>query len=190
MSVERITVETNDETGNNPIEYDWEFDPDGVFHMTGDGDLPANSEDSTAIVDGERIAAGDGSGWLKPFVALLAARLPFVAGSVGDDLRVSVSSPAFLGCCRSLWIGADVHRGFGRYLNLRWNRDYGEWVEAGMGLGLLGGSTAVAEDIAYAVRQGDGLRFDPVEGSEDIIRWFRLLMAAAPLAGVRLRWEA
>ena len=26
MSVERIIVETNDETGNNPVEYDWEFD--------------------------------------------------------------------------------------------------------------------------------------------------------------------
>ena len=38
MSVERIIVETNDETCNNPVEYDWEFDPDGVFRMTGDGD--------------------------------------------------------------------------------------------------------------------------------------------------------
>lgn len=27
MNVERIIVETNDETGNNPVEYDWGFDP-------------------------------------------------------------------------------------------------------------------------------------------------------------------
>lgn len=51
MSVERIIVETNDETGNNPVEYDWEFDPDGVFRMTGDGDMPAAFEESAAIVD-------------------------------------------------------------------------------------------------------------------------------------------
>lgn len=43
MSVERIIVETNDETGNNPVEYDWEFDPDGVCHMSGDGEFPPSS---------------------------------------------------------------------------------------------------------------------------------------------------
>lgn len=51
MSVERIIVETNDETCNNPVEYDWEFDPDGVFRMTGDGDMPAAFEESAAIVE-------------------------------------------------------------------------------------------------------------------------------------------
>lgn len=39
MNVERIIVETNDETCNNPVEYDWEFDPDGVSRMTGEGDI-------------------------------------------------------------------------------------------------------------------------------------------------------
>lgn len=69
MNVERIIVETNDETCNNPVEYDWEFDPDGVSHMTGEGDIPSGADDSTAIVetfghiaesivDGERIASG------------------------------------------------------------------------------------------------------------------------------------
>lgn len=43
MSVERIIVETNDETGNNPVEYDWEFDPDGTFHMSGTGKFPPPS---------------------------------------------------------------------------------------------------------------------------------------------------
>ena len=51
MSVERIIVETNDETCNNPVEYDWEFDPDGVFRMTGDGDMPAAFEESAASVE-------------------------------------------------------------------------------------------------------------------------------------------
>lgn len=51
MGVERIIVETNDETGNNPVEYDWEFDPDGTFHMSGDGEIPAAFEESAAIVD-------------------------------------------------------------------------------------------------------------------------------------------
>ena len=51
MNVERIIVETNDETCNNPVEYDWEFDPDGVSHMTGEGDIPSGADDSTAIVE-------------------------------------------------------------------------------------------------------------------------------------------
>ena len=77
MSVERIIVETNDETGNNPVEYDWEFGPDGVFHMTGDGDMPAAFEESAAIVDafnhvnmsivnGERTPLKDGDPFLPP----------------------------------------------------------------------------------------------------------------------------
>ena len=48
MNVERIIVETNDETCNNPVEYDWEFDPDGVSHMTGEGDIPSGADDSTS----------------------------------------------------------------------------------------------------------------------------------------------
>lgn len=49
MSVERIIVETNDETGNNPVEYDWEFDPDGTFHMSGDGEIPAANKEITRL---------------------------------------------------------------------------------------------------------------------------------------------
>lgn len=75
MNVERIIVETNDETCNNPVEYDWEFDPDGVSRMTGEGDIPSGADDSTAIVeafghiaesivDGERIASGGDAKWL------------------------------------------------------------------------------------------------------------------------------
>ena len=92
MSVERIIVETNDETGNNPVEYDWEFDPDGVCHMTGDGDMPAVFEGSAAIVEafnhvgmsivsGERTPLKDGDhALLALLAAVLATLVPFVEG--------------------------------------------------------------------------------------------------------------
>lgn len=102
MNVERIIVETNDETCNNPVEYDWEFDPDGVSHMTGEGDIPSGADDSTAIVetfghiaesivDGERIASGGDAKWLRPLATMLAARIPFVSGSVESGLSVDIT---------------------------------------------------------------------------------------------------
>lgn len=84
------------------------------------------------IVDGERIASGGDAKWLRPLAAMLAARIPFVSGSVESGLSVDITSSEFLDCCRSVWIGADTHRGFGRYLNLRWDVGRREWVEVFM----------------------------------------------------------
>ena len=98
MSVERIIVETNDETGNNPVEYDWEFDPDGTFHMSGDGEIPAAFEESAAIVDafnhvnmsivnGERTPLKKGDhALLALLAAVLATLVPFVEGKDGDQV--------------------------------------------------------------------------------------------------------
>lgn len=201
MSVERITVETNDGTGNNPVGYDWEFDLDGTFRMTGDGDIPASLKDSTdimnafadittSILDGECVAAGDDGAWLEPFAAMLVSRIPFVSGSVETGLTVTITSPVFLSHCRSMWIGADVHRGMGRYLNLRWDTDRGEWVEAGMNLPFPGADAQVAFMLETAMREGDGIRFDPEEGGEMAVGLFRTLLAAIPVAGIPFRWEA
>lgn len=144
MSVERIIVETNDETGNNPVEYDWEFDPDGTFHMSGDGEIPAAFEESAAIVDafnhvnmsivnGERTPLKDGDrAWFTLLAVTLATLIPFVEGKDGDRVgfmmgdtsngfNINITSPEFLACCRSMWVGADVYRAFGRYLNFRWD---------------------------------------------------------------------
>lgn len=174
MSVERITVETNDGTGDNPVEYDWEFGPDGTFRMTGDGGMPAS---------------GDAK-WLRPLAAMLAARIPFVSGSVESGLAVTITSPVFLDCCRSMWIGADVHHGMGRYLNLRWDRDRGEWVEAGTGLAFLGADSQVAFMLETGMNNGDGIRFDPMEGKEDTIQSFRLLLETATNADIPVSWGA
>ena len=92
MNAGRIIVETNDEICNNPVEYDWESDPDGVSHMTGEGDIPSGADDSTAIVDGGRIASGGDAKWLGPLAAMLAARIPFVSGSVESGLSVDITS--------------------------------------------------------------------------------------------------
>ena len=156
MSVERIIVETNDETGNNPVEYDWEFDPDGTFHMSGDGEIPAVFEESAAIVDafnhvnmsivnGERTPLKDGDrAWFTLLAVTLATLIPFVEGKDGDRVgfmmgdtsngfNVNITSPEFLACCRSMWVGADVYRAFGRYLNFRWDTIREAWVENGSG---------------------------------------------------------
>lgn len=199
MSVERIIVETNDETGNNPVEYDWEFDPDGTFHMSGDGEIPAAFEESAAIVeafghiaesivDGERIASGGDAKWLRPLAAMLAARIPFVSGSVESGLSVDVTSSEFLDCCRSVWIGADLHRGFGRYLNLRWDVGRREWVEAGSGFAFVGADSQVASMLETAMAENDGIRFDPMEGEEDAIQLFRLLLETAKCADIPVRF--
>lgn len=199
MNVERIIVETNDETCNNPVEYDWEFDPDGVSRMTGEGDIPSGADDSTAIVeafghiaesivDGERIASGGDAKWLRPLAAMLAARIPFVSGSVESGLSVDITSSEFLDCCRSVWIGADTHRGFGRYLNLRWDVGRREWVEASSGLAFLGADSQVAFMLETAMAENDGIRFDPMEGEEDAIRLFRLLLETAKCADIPVRF--
>lgn len=213
MSVERIIVETNDETGNNPVEYDWEFDPDGVCHMTGDGDMPAVFEGYSAIVDafnhvnmsivnGERTLLKDGDHALLSLLsATLATLIPFVEGKDGDRVgfmtgdvsngfTINITSPAFLDCCRSMWIGADVHRGYGRYLNLRWDAVRREWVEAGTGLAFIGADPQVAFMLEAATSKGDGIRFDPMEGEEDAIRLFRLLLETAKCADIPVSWEA
>ncbi|MFR3744952.1 hypothetical protein [Bifidobacterium pullorum] len=199
MSVERIIVETNDETGNNPVEYDWESDPDGVSRMTGEGDIPSGADDSTAIVeafghiaesivDGERIASGGDAKWLRPLAAMLAARIPFVSGSVESGLSVDITSSEFLDCCRSMWIGADMHRGFGRYLNFRWDTIREAWVENGSGLAFIGADGQVAYMLETAMSKGDGIRFDPMEGREDTVRLFRLLLETAKCADIPVRF--
>lgn len=178
---------------------EWEFDPDGVSRMTGEGDIPSGADDSTAIVeafghiaesivDGERIASGGDAKWLRPLAAMLAARIPFVSGSVESRLSVDVTSSEFLDCCRSVWIGADVHRGFGRYLNLRWDVGRREWVEASSGLAFLGADSQVAFMLETAMAENDGIRFDPMEGKEDAIRLFRLLLETAKCADIPVRF--
>lgn len=199
MNVERIIVETNDETCNNPVEYDWEFDPDGVSHMTGEGDIPSGADDSTAIVeafghiaesivDGERIVSGGDAKWLRPLAAMLAARIPFVSGSVESGLSVDITSSEFLDCCRSVWIGADMHRGFGRYLNLRWDVGRREWAEASSGFAFVGADSQVAFMLETAMAENDGIRFDPMEGKEDTIQQFRLLLETAKSADIPVSW--
>lgn len=211
MSVERIIVETNDETGNNPVEYDWEFDPDGTFHMSGDGEIPAAFEESAAIVDafnhvnmsivnGERTPLKDGDrAWFTLLAVTLATLIPFVEGKDGDRVEfmmgktsdgftIDITSDEFLSCCRSMWIGADVHRGMGRYLNFRWDRDRGKWVEAGTGLAFLGADAQVAFMLDTGMDNGDGLRFDPMEGKEETVRLFRLLLETAKCADIPVRF--
>lgn len=211
MSVERIIVETNDETGNNPVEYDWEFDPDGTFHMSGDGEIPAAFEESAAIVDafnhvnmsivnGERTPLKDGDhALLALLAAVLATLVPFVEGKDGDQVgfmmgdtsngfNVNITSAEFLACCRSMWIGADVLRGFGRYLNLRWDVGRREWVEASSGFAFVGADSQVAFMLETAMAENDGIRFDPMEGKEDAIQLFRLLLETAKSADIPVSW--
>ena len=119
---------------------------------------------------------------------MLAARIPFVSGSVESGLSVDITSSEFLDCCRSVWIGADTHRGFGRYLNLRWDVGRREWVEASSGLAFLGADSQVAFMLETAMAENDGIRFDPMEGKEDAIRLFRLLLETAKCADIPVRF--
>lgn len=187
MSVERIIVETNDETGNNPVEYDWEFDPDGTFHMSGDREIPAAFEESAAIVDafnhvnmsivnGERTPLKDGD------------RVGFMMGDTSNGFNINITSPEFLACCRSMWVGADVYRAFGRYLNFRWNTIREAWVENGSGLVFIGADGQVAYMLETAMSKGDGIRFDPMEGREETIQLFRLLLETAKCADIPARF--
>lgn len=141
-----------------------------------------------SIVDGERIASGGDAKWLRPLAAMLAARIPFVSGSVESGLSVDVTSSEFLDCCRSVWIGADMHRGFGRYLNLRWDVGRREWVEAGSGFAFVGADSQVAFMLETAMAENDGIRFDPMEGEEDTIQLFRLLLETAKSADIPVSW--
>ena len=211
MSVERIIVETNDETGNNPVEYDWEFDPDGTFHMSGDGEIPSAFAESAAIVDafnhvnmsivnGERTPLKDGDrAWFTLLAVILATLIPFVEGKDGDRVgfmmgdtsngfNINITSPEFLACCRSMWIGADVYRAFGRYLNFRWDTIREAWVENGSGLAFIGADGQVAYMLETAMSKGDGIRFDPMEGREDTVRLFRLLLETAKCADIPVRF--
>lgn len=160
---------------------------------------PSGADDSTAIVeafghiaesivDGERIASGGDAKWLRPLAAMLAARIPFVSGSVESGLSVDITSSEFLDCCRSVWIGADMHRGFGRYLNLRWDVGRREWVEAGSGFAFVGADSQVAFMLETAMAENDGIRFDPMEGKEDAIQLFRLLLETAKSADIPVGW--
>ena len=111
-------------------------------------------------------------------------------GKTSDGFTIDITSDEFLSCCRSMWIGADVHRGMGRYLNFRWDRDRGKWVEAGTGLAFLGADAQVAFMLDTGMDNGDGIRFDPMEGKEDTIQLFRLLLETAKSAGIPVSWEA
>ena len=182
--IERITVETNDETGNNPVEYDWEFDPDGVCHMTGDGDMPAVFEGSAAIVEafnhvGMSIVSVEGKD---------GDQVGFMMGDTSNGFNVNITSAEFLACCRSMWIGADVLRGFGRYLNFRWNTVREAWVEAGSGLAFIGADSQVAYMLETATSKGDSIRFDPMEGKEETVQLFRLLLETAKCADIPVRF--
>lgn len=153
-------------------------------------DITASVAPDEIVVDGERIASGGDAKWLRPLVAMLAARIPFVSGSVESGSSVDITLSEFLDCCRSVWIGADVHRGFGRYLNLRWDGDRGEWVEAGTGLAFPGADAQVAFMLDTGMDNGDGIRFDPMEGKEDTIQSFRLLLETAKSADIPVSWGA
>lgn len=151
-------------------------------------DITASVAPDEIVVDGERIASGGDAKWLRPLVAMLAARIPFVSGSVESGLSVDITSSEFLDCCRSVWIGADMHRGFGRYLNLRWDVGRREWVEASSGFAFVGADSQVAFMLETAMAENDGIRFDPMEGKEDTIQLFRLLLETAKSADIPVSW--
>ena len=90
--------------------------------------------------------------------------------------------------CRSMWVGADVYRAFGRYLNFRWDTIREAWVENGSGLAFIGADGQVAYMLETAMSKGDGIRFDPMEGREDTVRLFRLLLETAKCADIPVRF--
>lgn len=132
-------------------------------------------------------------------VAVLATLVPFVEGKDGDQVgfmtgdtpngfNINITSAEFLACCRSMWIGADVLRGFGRYLNFRWNTVREAWVEAGSGLAFIGADSQVAYMLETATSKGDSIRFDPMEGKEETVQLFRLLLETAKCADIPVRF--
>ena len=137
--------------------------------------------------------------WFTLLAVTLATLIPFVEGKDGDRVgfmmgdtsngfNINITSPEFLACCRSMWVGADVHRGFGRYLNLRWDVGRREWVEAGSGFAFVGADSQVAFMLETAMSKGDGIRFDPMEGREETVRLFRLLLETAKCADIPVRF--
>lgn len=153
-----------------------------------------------SIVNGERTPLKDGDrAWFTLLAVTLATLIPFVEGKDGDRVgfmmgdtsngfNVNITSAEFLACCRSMWIGADVLRGFGRYLNFRWNTVREAWVEAGSGLAFIGADSQVAYMLETATSKGDGIRFDPMEGKEETIQLFRLLLETAKCADIPVRF--
>lgn len=136
---------------------------------------------------------------LALLAAVLATLVPFVEGKDGDQVgfmmgdtsngfNVNITSAEFLACCRSMWIGADVLRGFGRYLNFRWNTVREAWVEAGSGLAFIGADSQVAYMLETATSKGDSIRFDPMEGKEETVQLFRLLLETAKCADIPVRF--
>ena len=87
-----------------------------------------------------------------------------------------------------MWVGADVYRAFGRYLNFRWDTIREAWVENGSGLAFIGADGQVAYMLETAMSKGDGIRFDPMEGREDTVRLFRLLLETAKCADIPVRF--
>ena len=116
-----------------------------------------------SIVSGERTPLKDGDhALLALLAAVLATLVPFVEGKDGDQVgfmmgdtsngfNVNITSAEFLACCRSMWIGADVLRGFGRYLNFRWDTIREAWVENGSGLAFIGADGQVAYMLETAM---------------------------------------
>lgn len=109
-------------------------------------------------------------------------------GDTSNGFNVNITSAEFLACCRSMWIGADVLRGFGRYLNFRWNTVREAWVEAGSGLAFIGADSQVAYMLETATSKGDSIRFDPMEGKEETVQLFRLLLETAKCADIPVRF--
>ena len=63
-------------------------------------------------------------------------------------------------------------------------------MEAGSGLAFPGADSQVAFMLETGMNNGDGIRFDPMEGKEDTIQLFRLLLETAKSAGIPVSWEA
>ena len=153
-----------------------------------------------SIVNGERTPLKDGDrAWFTLLAVTLATLIPFVEGKDGDRVgfmmgdtsngfNINITSPEFLACCRSMWVGADVYRAFGRYLNFRWDTIREAWVENGSGLAFIGADGQVAYMLETAMSKGDGIRFDPMEGREDTVRLFRLLLETAKCADIPVRF--
>lgn len=61
-------------------------------------------------------------------------------------------------------------------------------MEAGSGLAFIGADSQVAYMLETAVKNGDGIRFDPMEGKEETIQLFRLLLETAKCADIPVRF--
>ena len=132
-----------------------------------------------SIVNGERTPLKDGDrAWFTLLAVTLATLIPFVEGKDGDRVgfmmgdtsngfNINITSPEFLACCRSMWVGADVYRAFGRYLNFRWNTIREAWVENGSGLAFIGADGQVAYMLETAASRFNGEDSPPLVGGEE-----------------------